>query len=102
MLSGALYVDVRMMTPSNLGNGAYELRSLQAKITDVTNSPISLKAQIVSDGQILEEQSFTLQSGSSYNFANKGSHTINSTNVSLWLIAEGYQPTEYKITTIYR
>jgi PBP1b-binding outer membrane lipoprotein LpoB len=102
MLSGALYVDVRMMTPSNWGNGTYELRSVQATITDVINMPISLKAQIVSDGQILEEQSFTLQSGSSYNFANGRTHIINSTNVSLWLFAEGYQPTEYKITKIYR
>lgn len=101
LLYGALYVDVRMKKPSNWGNGTYQLTSLQAKITDVINQPISIKAQIVSDGRVLEEQSFTLQSGSSINFANKISYTINSTNVSLWLMAEGYQPTEYKITTLY-
>jgi hypothetical protein len=101
MLNGALYVDARMKKPSNWGNGTYELTSLQATITDVINIPISIRAQIVSDGEILEENSFTLQSGSSYNFANARSHIINSTNVSLWLLAEGYQPTEYKITKIY-
>ena len=101
LLYGALYVDARMKKLSTWGNGTYEFTSLQAKITDVINIPISIKAQIVSDGQILEENSFTLESGSSYTLANKGSHLINSTNVSLWLLAEGYQPTEYKITTIY-
>ncbi len=100
-LYGAVYVDARMRQPANMGNGTYELRSLQAKVTDVTNQPISIKAQITSDGQVLEEQSFTLQSGSSFNLANQKPYFINSTNVSLLLMAEGYQPTEYKITTTY-
>ncbi len=100
-LYGALSVNVRMKKPANLGNGSYELVLLQATITNVLNQPLSIKAQIVSDSQVLEEQSFTLQSGSSTNFANKGSYVINSTNVSLWLMAQGYQPTEYKVTTIY-
>ncbi len=100
-LNGALYVNVRMKQPSNLLNGSYELVSLQASITNVINKPLTIKAQIVSDGQVLEEQSFTLQSGSSINFANYRPYIMNSTNVSLWLTAEGYQPTEYKVTTIY-
>ncbi len=100
-LSGALYVDVRMKQPSNLLNGSYQLISLQASITNIINQPLSIKAQIVSDGQVLEEQSFTLQSGSSTNFANSKSYIMKSANVSLWLMAEGYQPTEYKVTTIY-
>ncbi|MCZ7392308.1 MAG: hypothetical protein ABOK23_01010 [Candidatus Methanoperedens sp.] len=99
-LYGYLSVDVRMRI-SNLLNGTSELSVVQATITDLTNSPISLKAQIVSEGQILEEQSFTVQSGSSYNYVNKGKYPIKSTNVSLWLFAEGYQPTEYKINTIF-
>lgn len=101
LLYGALYVTVRMKKPANLVNGSYELSSLQATITNTLYQPISLKAQIISDNQVLEEQSFTLQSGSSTNFANSRTYTISSTNVSLWLTAQGYQPTEYKVTTIY-
>ncbi len=101
LLYGALNVNVRMKKPSNLGNGTYELTSLQATITNVINQPLSIKAQIVSDSQVLEEQSFTLPSGSSTNFANEAPHIINSTNVSLLIMAEGYQPTEYKVTAIY-
>jgi hypothetical protein len=101
MISGAISVSVRMKRPTYLGNGTYQLRSLQASISNTIGSPISLKAQIVSDGQILEEQSFTLQIGSVYSYSNKGQYTINSTNVSLWVFAEGYQPSEYKVTEIY-
>ncbi len=101
MISGAVSVIARMKKPWLLGNGTYQLQSLQATISNTIGSPISIKAQIVSDGQILEEQSFALQSGSLYTYSNKRYYTMNSTNVSLWLFAEGYQPTEYKITTIY-
>ncbi|MCZ7393465.1 MAG: hypothetical protein ABOK23_08165 [Candidatus Methanoperedens sp.] len=97
-LSGAIYVDARMKQPSIWGNGTYGLNSVQVQVSSLVNTPISIKAQIVSDGQILEEKSFTLQSvGSSYAFGNEKSHFINSTNVTLWMLAEGYQPSEYTL-----
>jgi hypothetical protein len=94
MLFGALTVDAHIESYGNYGSGLWSVR---ATIMDVTNSPISLKAQLVSDGQIFEEQSFTVQSGSSYDYVTQKGYPINSTNASLWLFAEGYQPTEYKI-----
>jgi PBP1b-binding outer membrane lipoprotein LpoB len=99
MISGALSVTARMQKPTSKGIGTYELRALSAIIVNQLGSPISIKAQLVSDGQILEEQSFTLQAGSTSTYTNKGPYTINSTNVSLFISAEGYQTTEYKINT---
>lgn len=102
MLSGAIYVDARMKQPSNLGNGTYELSSVQVQVSSLVNTPISIKAQFVSDGQIIEEKSFILQSvGSSYSFGIERPYVINSTNVTLRMLAEGYQPSEY-IFKIYR
>lgn len=101
MISGAVSMIARMKQPRNLMNGTYEVSEYSATIDNSIGSPISIKAQLVSDGQILEEQSFTLQIGSSLSFTNKGSYIINSTNVSIVLSAEGYQPTEYKFNTFY-
>ncbi len=94
MLFDALTVDAHILNYGNYGSGLWSVR---ATIMDVTNSPISLKVQLVSDGQIFEEQSFTIQSGGSYDYVTQKGYPINSTNASLWLFAEGYQPTEYKI-----
>ncbi len=97
MISGALSVNAHMLKPTYLANGTYELYTVSATIVNQIGSPISIKAQLVSNGQILEEQSFTLQAGSTFTYTNKGPYTINSTNVSLFISAEGYQTTEYKI-----
>lgn len=101
LLSGTLYVDARMIKPAVWGISTYKLNSLQVQVTNEINSPILIKAQIVNDGQILEENSFTLQSvGNSYTFVNQKSHIINSTNVTLRLTVEGYQPAEYNFKLV--
>ncbi len=94
MLYDSLTVDAHIENYGNYGSGLWSVR---ATIMDMTNSDIALKAQLVSDGQIFEEQSFTVQSGSSYDYVTLKGYPINSTNASLWLFAEGYQPTEYKV-----
>lgn len=97
----SLYVDARMTTPAYWGVGNYSLDSLQVQIYNQQTTPLSINAQIVSDGQILEEKSFVLeQQGSSYQFTNERRHYINSTNVTLRLLIQGYQPVEYKFKVV--
>lgn len=94
---GTLFVVARMLKPAFWGAENYSLDSLQVQIYNQRNVPVSMKAQIVSGGQILEEKSFTLErEGSSYQFTNEKQHFINSTNVTLRLLIQGYQPVEYK------
>ncbi|MCZ7396873.1 MAG: hypothetical protein ABOK23_04205 [Candidatus Methanoperedens sp.] len=96
---GFLYVDARMINPANWGPGNYSLQRVKAQITNEITNPLSITAQIVSDGQVLEEKSFVLeQQGSGYQFSNDMSHFINSTNVILRLLVQGYQPAEYNFT----
>lgn len=97
----ALYVNARMTTPAYWGYGNYSLNELQVQIYNQQNIPLSITAQIVSDGQILEEKSAYLeQEGSSYQFANDRRHYINSTDVTLRLLIQGYQQVEYKFKVV--
>ncbi|VVB88291.1 Uncharacterised protein [uncultured archaeon] len=103
--SDALYVIPRMQTLTNWSSGGvmkYELRLLKVEIhNQLIDTSLSIKAQVVSDGQVLEENSFTLEKqGSSYEFTNQNNHFINSTNVTLRLLIAGYQPVEYKFEEV--
>jgi len=94
--SNALYIDARMVNPAYWGPEKYELRSLKAQIINQQNAPLSITAQIVNGEQILEENTFILESkGSSYSFTNERTHYINSTNVTLRLLIQDYQTVEY-------
>ena len=98
---GTLYVRARMLTPSYWGNKNYELETLKVELYNQGNTPLDLKAQILNDGQTLEEKSFSLKGGgSSYQFANEQIHYINSTNVTLRLTAKGYQPVDYPVESV--
>jgi len=92
----AIFVDARMTTPAYWAPGNYSLDALQVQIYNQQAAPLIINAQIVSGGQILEEKSFSLDTeGSSYQFANQKRHFISSTNVTLRLLIQGYQPAEY-------
>lgn len=98
---GTLYVSARMLKPAYWGSEKYELESLKVSITNQRNIPLSIKAQIISGEQILEENSFTLKrEGSGIDFANENRHFVNSTNVTLRLLVQGYETTEYKFTEV--
>ncbi len=93
---GTLYVTARMLKPAYWGDNSYVLRSLKVEVYNQVNTPLDIKAQIINDGQTLEEKSFSLQrGGSSYQFINDRSHNINGTNVTLRLIVNSYQPVDY-------
>lgn len=97
----AIYVDARMEAPAYWGYRNYSLDSLQVKIYNQREIPLSITAQIVSDGQILEEKSAYLErEGSSYQFANERQHYITSNNVTLRLLIQGYQTVEYNFTVV--
>jgi len=99
--SNALYVDARMTALAYWSYGNYSLDELNVQIYNQQITPLSIIAQIVSDGQILEEKSADLErEGSSYQFANERRHYINSTNVTLRLLIQGYQPVEYKFKVV--
>ncbi len=104
--SYALYVIARMEKLSNWSSGKelkYELRALKAEIHNQWNTPLSIKAQIVGGDQVLEERNFNLETlGSSYVFTNEDRYFINSTNVTLRLLIQGYQPIEYNFTEVNR
>ncbi len=96
-----IYVDARMESPAYWGPGNYSLDALQVQIYNQQNTPLAIKAQIVSGGQVLEEKSFSLDNeGSSYQFTNEKQHYINSTNVTLRLLIQGYQPVDYPFTVV--
>lgn len=98
---GTLYVRARMLTPSYWGNTKYELETLKVELYNQGNTPLDLKAQILNDGQTLEEKSFSLKGGgSSYQFTNERNYYINSTNVTLRLTAKGYQPVDYPVESV--
>ncbi len=98
---GTLYVRARMLTPSYWSNKNYELETLKVELYNQGNTPLDLKAQILNDGQTLEEKSFSLNGGgSSYQFTNEKIHYINSTNVTLRLTAKGYQPVDYQVESV--
>ncbi len=96
-----LFVSARMKKPAFWEKEKYELRDLRVEILNQRDIPISIDAQILSGEQILEEKSFIFErAGSSYSFANEKIHFVNSTNVTLRLLIEGYQPMEYKFKEI--
>ncbi len=93
---GFLYVQARMIKPAIWGPGNYSLQTAQAQITNQQPNPLAITAQIVSDGQVLEEKSFVLeQQGQGYGLILDRPHYINSTNVTLRLLVQGYQPAEF-------
>ncbi len=96
MPPGTLYVRARMLTPAYWGDNNYVLSALKVDVYSQVNIPLDVKAQIINNGQTLEEKSFSLQKdGSSYQFVNDKSHNISSTNVTLRLIVNSYQPVDY-------
>ncbi len=97
----AIYVDARMESPAYWGYQNYSLNSLQVQIYNQQTIPLSITAQIINDGKILEEKSAYLErEGSSYQFANERQHYITSTNVTLRLLIQGYQTVEYNFTVV--
>jgi hypothetical protein len=95
--SPPLYVATQNIGPVYLEPGNYSLQGVSAVITNEQASSLFIKAQIISNGQVLYETSFTLnQMGSSYAFTDSEQHYITSTNITLRLQAQGYQPAEYK------
>lgn len=98
---GFLYVNARMIKPAYWGPGNYSLNRAQAQIYNEQPNPLTITAQLVSDGQVLEEESFVLeQQGSSYQFSNDRQHYITSTNVTLRLLVPDYQPAEYSFQVV--
>ncbi|VVB89199.1 Uncharacterised protein [uncultured archaeon] len=96
LLPNSIFVNARMLNPTIWGPGKYELTSLKVDVTNQLNEKLTINAQILGDNQVLEERLFTLnQAGSSYQFSNEKTYFINSTNVSLRLLINGYQPLEY-------
>ncbi len=96
-----LYVSSEMKTPRYWGEGRYELISFQVKIINQQNFPVSIKSQIISDNQILEEESFTLRkAASSYVFHNKKQYFINNTDIILRLYIQSYEPIDYKFKIV--
>ncbi len=98
---GTLYVDAQIVRPSIWGVNRFEVTSWRVRVYNQGTAPLSITAQVVNDGQVLEEDAFTLQSeGSSYSFTNEKTHFINNTNVTLQLLIPGYQPAEYNFTEV--
>ncbi len=94
--SPPIYVATQNIDPLYLEPGNYSLQGVTVSITNGQEKPLFITAQIVSNGQVLYEKSFTLnQMGSSYGFTDSEQHYITSTNVTLRLQIQGYQPAEY-------
>lgn len=91
-----LEVQARMKTPAYWGPGNYSLTTAQAQVTNLQTTQLSITAQIVSGGQVLEEKSFVLQQGQTYGIILDRPHYITSSNVTLRLTSPGYQPAEYQ------
>jgi plastocyanin len=94
--STSIFVETRMLKPVFWNPENYELRSLKIVVTNQINEKLTIKSQILSDNQVLEEKLFILENnGESYHFTNEKKHFINSTNVTLRLLIDGYLPKEY-------
>jgi plastocyanin len=100
----ALYVTARMRKLSNWSTETeikYGLDALKVNVMSQINIPLTIKAQILSGDQILEEKTFTLEKqDSTVEFSNDQNHFINDTNVNLRLLIQGYQPIEYKFIEV--
>lgn len=103
-LSTVLYVTAQMKKLIDWTSGneiKYELNSLKVHVLNQRNDPLSIKAQILSGDQILEEKSFVLENlGNSIEFSNEKNHFVNSTNVTLRLLIQGYPPIEYPFIAV--
>ncbi len=91
-----IYVATQSIEPHYLEPGNYSLQGMTAYITNGQANSLFITAQIISNGQVLYEKSFTLnQMGSSFGFTDSKQHYVTSTNVTLRLQVQGYQPVEY-------
>lgn len=91
-----IFVEARLLKPAYWSPGKYELSSLKVGVTNQLNQKLTIKAQILNDNQLIEERSFILEhNGNSYQFTNEKNHFINSTNVTLRLLVDGYLPADY-------
>jgi len=103
-LSTILYVTAQMKKLIDWTSGnekKYELDTMKVQIINQRNNPLSIKAQIISGDQLLEENSFVLENqGSSIQFTNERKHFVNSTNMTLRLLIRGYPPIEYPFITV--
>ncbi len=96
----SIFVTGRMEEPIDFGNGKYELETVKIKIINQQNNKLSLKAQIRSGEQVLEEKSIFLENdGSSIEYFNDQKHFIYNTNVTLRLFIQGYEPINYEVST---
>jgi plastocyanin len=102
--SNALYVTARMIKLSDWRTEneiKYGLDRLKVNVINQINIPLTIKAQMLSGDQILEEKTFTLEKqGSSVGFSNEKKYFINNTNVNLRLLIQGYAPIEYKFIEV--
>ncbi len=98
-----VYVDAQILRPAFWSPGNYSFRTLKVQLFSQRSTPLSIKAQIVSDSKKKKKKSFVLESeGSSYQFTNERQHFINSTNVTLRLLISGYQPIDYPFKIVDR
>lgn len=96
-----LYVSSEMKTPSYWSERRYELTNFKVKIINQQYTPVSIKSQVISDNQILEEESFTLlKAASSYEFYNEKKYFMNNTDVILRLYVQSYKPIDYKFKIV--
>lgn len=99
-----LYVSARMKSLSNWTTGnevKYGLDQLNVKVINQINTPLMIKAQIISGDVILEEKTFNLEKqDSSVEFSNEKNHFIKETSVNLRLFVKGYPPVEYKFIEV--
>ncbi|MCZ7402177.1 MAG: hypothetical protein O8C61_08135 [Candidatus Methanoperedens sp.] len=96
----ALFVTARMEKLSNWSTGneiKYGLDAFKVNVLNQVTIPFTIKAQILSGDQVLEEKTFTLATqDSQVEFTNEKKYFVNNTNVTLRLVITGYPPIEYK------
>lgn len=96
LTSNNIYVETMMLKPVYWNPEKYELSSLKIVVTNQINEKLTIRSQILSGDQVLEEKVFVLDSnGESYSFSNERKHFINSTDLTLRLLIDGYLPKEY-------
>lgn len=94
--SGVLYVHTDMEMPRYWSKDKYEIDYIGVEIRSQIDTPIPIIAQIVNNGDILEEKSFTFErQGESYTFTNSRRYIVETANFTLRLIAPGYMQKEY-------
>lgn len=94
--SGVLYVHTDMEMPRYWSEDKYEIDYIGVEIRNQIDIPIAITAQVVNNGDILEEKSFTLErQGESYTFTNSRRYIVETANLTLRLMAPGYVQKEY-------